>query len=85
MPIAENFYILDWYVGLEKFKAACFGRMKEKWRADGKMGIAHFLVMLAHYTAMAAFSINTPKTRKLPKLKRVKKKKSKKVSQKKII
>ena len=85
IPIAENFFIRDWYVGLEKFKAACFGKMKERWRSDGRYGLSHFLVMLAHYTAMAAFSINTPKTRKLSKLKSVKKKKSKKVSQKKII
>ena len=74
IPIAENFYIRDWYVGLDKFKAACFGKMKEKWRKDGRMGLVHFLVMLAHYTAMAAFSINTPKIRKSKKKKKLKQK-----------
>ncbi|MHA1376804.1 MAG: hypothetical protein ACTSRG_00300 [Candidatus Helarchaeota archaeon] len=77
IPIAENFYIRDWYVGLNNFKAACFGRMKEKWRQDGRYGLAHFLVMLAHYTAMAAFSINTPKSKKPKKIKKKKKTKQK--------
>ncbi|MHA1300280.1 MAG: hypothetical protein ACTSO9_12735 [Candidatus Helarchaeota archaeon] len=74
IPIAENFYIRDWYVGLDKFKAACFGKMKERWRQDGRYGIAHFLTMLAYYTAMAAFSINTPKSKK-PKKRKIKQKK----------
>ena len=69
IPIAEKFFIRDWYVGMESFKAACFGKMKEKWRTDGRMGLAHFLVLLSYYTAIAAFSIATPKTKKVKKKK----------------
>jgi hypothetical protein len=74
MPIAENFYIGSWYVGVDKFRAPCFGRMASKWREDGRMGLVHFLVMLYHYTAMAIYSIETPKTTKSVKKKKVKQK-----------
>lgn len=75
IPIAEKFYIESWYTGVgdEAFRAACLGQMINKWRADGRMGIAHFLVMLAHYTAMAAFNVNVPKVNQMKKKKKKKK------------
>lgn len=39
----------DYHVSLAN---KCFGKLKNRWRNDGKYGIAHFLTMIGYYYAL---------------------------------
>ncbi|MHA1271528.1 MAG: hypothetical protein ACTSPY_17175 [Candidatus Helarchaeota archaeon] len=53
MPIADGFYFGHWFSPAGSHKNACFGIIKNRWRTDGRMGIAHFIQLLGYYTSIA--------------------------------
>ncbi|MHA1267623.1 MAG: hypothetical protein ACTSRS_20470 [Candidatus Helarchaeota archaeon] len=60
-PIADNFGFLHYIQPAGDHRNACLGQIKERWKKNGSMGIAHFLLMLSYYTALALFTSNLPK------------------------
>jgi hypothetical protein len=56
MPIADNYGFLHYIQPAGEHRNACLGKIKERWNEDGSMGVAHFLLMLSYYTAMALFT-----------------------------
>lgn len=59
-PIADNFGFLHYIQPAGDHRNACLGQIKERWKKDGSMGIAHYLLMLSYYTALALFTNNLP-------------------------
>ncbi len=55
-PIADNFGFRHFIQPAGEHRNACLGKIKERWQKDGTMGIAHFLLMLSYYTALALFT-----------------------------
>ncbi|MHA1652230.1 MAG: hypothetical protein ACTSYB_18765 [Candidatus Helarchaeota archaeon] len=55
-PIADNYGFRHFIQPAGDHRNACLGKIKERWNKDGRMGIAHFLVMLSYYTALALFT-----------------------------
>lgn len=55
-PIADNFGFLHYIQPAGDHRNACLGKIKERWNKEGYMGIAHFLLMLSYYTALALFT-----------------------------
>ncbi|MHA1229626.1 MAG: hypothetical protein ACTSRP_02395 [Candidatus Helarchaeota archaeon] len=53
MPIADGFYFGRWFNPAGDHKNACLGILKNRWRPDGRMGIAHFIQLLGYYTSIA--------------------------------
>jgi len=53
MPIADNYYFGNWFAPAGDHKNACFGILKNRWREDGRFGIAHFIQLLGYYTSIA--------------------------------
>ncbi|NVM30391.1 MAG: hypothetical protein HWN65_16210 [Candidatus Helarchaeota archaeon] len=57
-PIADNYGFRHFIQPAGDHQNACLGKIKERWAKDGSMGIAHFLLMLSYYTALALFTKN---------------------------
>ncbi|NVM55793.1 MAG: hypothetical protein HWN66_18985 [Candidatus Helarchaeota archaeon] len=57
-PIADNFGFKHYIQPAGDHRNACLGQIKERWNKDGSMGIAHFLLILSYYTALALFTKN---------------------------
>ncbi|MFX1298725.1 MAG: hypothetical protein ACFFD2_28180, partial [Promethearchaeota archaeon] len=57
-PIADNFGFKHYIQPAGDHRNACLGKIKERWNKDGSMGIAHFLLILSYYTALALFTKN---------------------------
>jgi ubiquinone/menaquinone biosynthesis C-methylase UbiE len=57
-PIADDFGFGHFIQPSGEHKNACLGQIKERWDGNGYMGIAHFLLMLSYYTALALFTRN---------------------------
>jgi hypothetical protein len=55
-PIAENFGFKAFIQPAGDYRNACLGKIKERWNTEGRMGVAHFLLMLSYYTALALFT-----------------------------
>jgi len=55
-PIADNFGFLHYIQPAGDRRNACLGKIRERWNKDGYMGVAHFLLMLSYYTALALFT-----------------------------
>ena len=55
-PVADNFGFLHYIQPAGDHRNACLGKIRERWNKDGYMGVAHFLLMLSYYTAMALFT-----------------------------
>ena len=55
-PIADNFGFKHYIQPAGEHRNACLGKIKERWSQDGSMGIAHFLLILSYYTALALFT-----------------------------
>ena len=53
MPVADGYYFGKWFSPAGEHKNACFGILKNRWRSDGRMGIAHFIQLLGYYTSIA--------------------------------
>ena len=57
-PIADNYGFLHYIQPAGDHRNACLGKIKERWKKDGSMGLAHYLLMLSYYTALALFTKN---------------------------
>jgi hypothetical protein len=55
-PIADDFGFGHFIQPAGEHRNACLGKIKERWDGNGYMGIAHFLLMLSYYTALALFT-----------------------------
>ncbi len=55
-PIADNYGFRHFIQPAGEHRNACLGQVKERWNKDGTMGIAHYLLMLSYYTALALFT-----------------------------
>ena len=53
LPIADGFYFGKWFSPAGDHKNACLGILKNRWRSDGRFGIAHFIQLLGFYTSIA--------------------------------
>ncbi|MBD3230722.1 MAG: hypothetical protein GF329_21265 [Candidatus Lokiarchaeota archaeon] len=53
MPIADGFYYGQWFSPAGEHKNACLGILKNRWRNDGRYGIAHFIQLLGYYSSIA--------------------------------
>jgi ubiquitin-protein ligase len=55
-PIADNFGWLHYIQPAGDHRNACLGKIRERWNNSGYMGVAHFLLLLSYYTALALFT-----------------------------
>ena len=60
VPIAEGFSFGNYFQPADPYKNACLGALKDRWDKTGTMGIAHFLLLLSYYTALALFTTKLP-------------------------